>query len=362
MKRTMISLAVCIAILSGGAGIIAWSVASHQQAAQQEDPIPPERRVSVLTAPVERTLVEDHLTVTGTVLPWLDVTISSESRGSIEWRQVEEGQTVRKGDTLLRVDTDLIRARLDQVKAEATLAQQEYDRAQSLSQRGVSAARDLDSAVARLNVAQANLRSLQIELEKSVVTAPFDGVIDTLFHEEQEFIDVGAPVVRLVQTENVKIVVGVPERDISYFAVDDGVHVRIDALPGEQLEGVIHRIATTADMSTHTFTTEVALPNPDGRIRPGMIARASFIRKAYPDSILAPIFSTFLLEDQRYVFVVVNGKARLRPVESGIVQGGYVQILNGLDTGDALIVRGQYEVQDGDPVQTPTAADRDSPR
>jgi membrane fusion protein (multidrug efflux system) len=140
-----------------------------------------------------------------------------------------------------------------------------------------------------------------------------------------------------------------------YFEVGDPVQVRFDALRGESLTGHIHRIATTADPVTHTFSTEVALDNPNGRVRPGMVTRLAFVRETYEDAVVVPVFSTFLLEDQRFAFVVEDGVARLRAIETGQVLGGRVVVTGGIGPGDRLIVRGQYDVRDGDQVDVVNA-------
>jgi membrane fusion protein (multidrug efflux system) len=279
----------------------------------------------------------------------------------VEWIGAEEGASVEAGAELLRVDTESLRARLDEAQAQLTLARQEFERARRLAQRGVSSERELDSAQASLDVAQANVRVLAIQLEKSVIAAPIAGVVDTVFVDENEFVDMGSPLVRMVQVDRLKVEVGVPERDVVFFETGDTVRVRFDALRGEEHSGRIHRIATTADPVTHTFTTEVALDNPGGRARPGMIARLTLVRETYEDAVVAPVFSTFLLEDQRYAFVVEDGVARLREVKTGQVLGGRVVVTQGLSEGDHLIVRGQYQVRDGDVVTVigPSAPEAD---
>jgi len=183
------------------------------------------------------------------------------------------------------------------------------------------------------------------------VHAPFAGVVDRLLMEKGEFVDIGTALARLVQVHKVKVCVGIPERDIRHFASGDLVRVVFDALPDQEFEGRIHRIATTADMVTHTFDAEIELDNPEGHLKPGMMARASLMRNKHPDSIVIPIFASVLLDEDRYVFVVEDGKARLRKIKVGIVQGSSVQVTSGLSEGELLVVAGQYDARDGEPVQ-----------
>ena len=109
-------------------------------------------------------------------------------------------------------------------------------------------------------------------------------------------------------------------------------------------------IAPAADLITHTFDAEIAIDNPDGCLKPGMIARASLVRKQYPDAIAVPIFSTALINDKRYAFVEQDGKAELRQIEVGVIQGSSIHVTSGLQAGDRVIIVGQRDARPGEPV------------
>lgn len=350
MKRVLISSLICLAIAAAGGAVVfaAWSGGKDAQASNGNHAVRvPNVKVKIL----ESEELRDRLTLTGTVYPWQDVTISAEVTGNIDWKGVEAGETVTEGQEMFRIDSDALQAALEQAEAQARLAGQDYERVRRLLDRGASTRQDEDSAVANRDVASASLRAMRIQVEKSMVHAPLEGVVDRVFQEQDEFVDAGKPLVRLVQLHKVKVKVGIPERDVPFFSVGDKVTVRLDAYPDRKWEGVIHVIAPTADLSTHTFTTEIAVDNPDGCIKPGMIARAELIRAVHPDSIVIPIFAAFLLDERRYVFLEENGAAELRPIEVGVVQGNSVQVTSGLSPGDRLIVVGQRDVRPGEPVK-----------
>jgi len=299
---------------------------------------------------LEPVTVKDALNLTGTLAPWKGITLSAEVAGKVEVQGVEEGDVVRTGQELFRIDTEVIRARLDQARAQSRLAKQELDRFEKLSKAGISTGQSLDVAEADYDVAEATLRTLQIELEKSVLNAPFDGVVDTVFREADEFVDMGAPLVRLVQIDKLKLLVGIPERDIRFFKEGDAVQISLDAFPSKTFTGTIYRIATSAEEATRTFIAEVQLDNRDGRLRPGMIAHADFARHVFEDALVAPIFAIRSEEGKRYVYVAEDGRAVRREVEVGMFQEGGVHVTEGLSTGDRLIVKGQYAVHEGEPV------------
>ncbi len=347
-----LGVVVCVAIVAIGAAVAA--VGTKIRAAQAEkrkeagkaEAALPRVKVRVMK-PV---LVEDRLELTGSVEPWEDLKISAELPGRIEWQGRDEGEPVKAGEELFRIDTRTIQTQLDQAQAQLTLAEQEFTRAKGLLDKGAAARRDYDAALSGRDVAQAAVRTARVALDKSTVKAPIDGVVDSVFRKQDEFIDMGAPLVRIVQVNRVKLVVGIPERDIPHFAVGDTVVVRADALHDRTFEGRIYRIATTAEQATHTFAAEIELANADGALKPGMIARATLVRERFPDSFLAPIFATLPLDDQRFVFVEKDGVADLRAIEIGVLQGSNVQIKSGVNAGDRLVVTGQRDVRPGEKV------------
>ncbi|MCC6490450.1 MAG: efflux RND transporter periplasmic adaptor subunit [Candidatus Hydrogenedentes bacterium] len=349
MRKALITGVVCVVIVAMGWAVVMAAISS----ARETDPTGPnhaERVPNVKVKVVATEELRDRLELTGTVYPWQDVTVSAEVGGKIEWKGVEVGQEVKQGQELYRVDSMALQAALDQAEAQSRLASQEFERTQRLLDRGVSTKQNEDSAVANRDVSSASLRAMQIQLEKSVVKAPFDAIVDRVFQEQDEYADVGKPLVRLVQLHRVKIKVGIPERDIPYFKAGDEVALRLDAYPEQTFQGSIHTITPTADLATHTFTAEIAVENPDSVLKPGMIARVELVRQVYPESIVVPIFAAILLDDQRFVLVERDGVAELRPVEVGVIQGNNVQITSGLAPGDHLIVVGQRDVSPGEPV------------
>jgi len=355
MKHAIISIVLCAAII--GAGYVATRIVAAKArgtSSQAEAAVPEQDIANVTTVNVhvlKPVLVNDQLVLTGHVQPWQEILISAEGAGKIEWQGVKEGDRVQKGQELLKIDTRVMRAQLDQAEAQHKLACQELQRAKTLSTKGVTSGQSLDKCQADCDMAAANVRLMTIRLEKSVVAAPTDGVIDKLLKEQDEFVDVGIPLLRLVQVQKVKVGAGIPERDVSAFAKNDAVTVQLDALPGRIFQGKIYRVAPTAEPTTLTFISEIEVDNPDGLIKPGMIARSALVRKSYPDAIAVPIFSILSMENQRYVMLEKDGIARMRPIEAGVLQGNSVQVVKGLESGDRLIVAGQRDIQDGDPVK-----------
>lgn len=353
MKHAIVSILLCGVIVGAGFGVMAVvsKFRGNPSEAAAATPGNSAKVTSVSVQLLKPTTVHDRLVLTGFLEPWEDIMLSSETRGKIEWQGVKEGDTVRKGQELIRIDTSVIRAQLDQAEAQQRLATQEFERARKLSSRGIATDQALDKTQADHDTTSANVRLIRTQLERSVVRGPIDGVVDKLLKDENEFVDVGANLVRVVDIRKVKVRAGIPERDEPFFSKGNRVTVALDALPGRDFQGTIYRIGTTADPATLTFSSEIEVDNPEGLIRPGMIARVTLVRKTLPDSIAIPIFTVLSVENQRHVLVEDHGMARVRAIETGIIQGNSVQVTRGLTAGNRLIVAGQRDLKDGDAVK-----------
>lgn len=355
--RTIVSFFVCCAIMGLGAlaimGVKQYRVnadpAQGDPAAAKTESATPAKSVAVQV--LQAIDLEDRLLLTGSVYAWEDVWLSAEVAGNIKWQGIDEGQAVAKGQELIRIDTDTIRARIDQANAQHKLAVQEMARMDQLRKSGISSSQELDQVTAQRDVTSAEVRTLDIQVSKSVISAPFDAIIDKLPNEQNEFVNVGTELVHLVQIDRVKIIVGIPERDVPLFAKDAPVKITLDALPGQEFPGTIYRIATSATLDTRTFETEVAVDNPQGILKPGMIARARLVRHIYPGAIQVPIFAVIPVEKKYLTYIEENGTAQPRDVEVGLFQDNMVHITSGLKAGDRLIVKGQREVRPGEPVK-----------
>lgn len=350
IKRAVISLILCGGILAGTAAVLFAAVTIRSGKSGAE--VVHERKPKIVTISVlSSNPVDDYLILTGNAEPWEAVTLSAETTGKIEWQQVEEGDEVREGQSLTKINTTTIRANMAQSRAEYDLSVQELQRIQELRNEGISSPQELDRALTNREATRARLKLAEIQLDQSSINAQISGVVDRLYNEEGEFVNKGTPLVRIIQVHKVKVVTGLPERDVSHFAAGDKVRITVDGLDGRSFEGLIHRIATSAEPTTRTFRTEIEIDNSKYEIKPGMITRIFLVMESYPDAITVPLFSMLTREDEHYVFVEQDGIANRRSVDIGFFQQDFVHVAGGLRVGDRLIVVGHRELHDGQKVE-----------
>ena len=278
--------------------------------------------------------------------------VPADTGGTVEWVGPREGDEVKKGQLLAKIDVSALKASLDRAKTTFKLADQLFQRRQKLFERTVISKEDLDRSENERSIAYHALRQAQIEHDRGITKSPIDGVVNQCFVDEGEFIDRGRPLVSIVNVDKIKINVNVPELDVRFLKVGRQCMVTIDALPEKKLAGTIDFVAFKADPATKTFWIRVLVDNADHQIRPGMISRVAFLRRIIPDALVAPLFALVDKGGERVIYVEQEGVAQSRTVEIGIIDADKVQITKGLNQGDKLIITGQTVVEDGMKVQT----------
>ena len=306
-------------------------------------------QVSVIT--IKPTPIKDALLLPGETEAWHDVRLASEIDGIVERIDPREGQAVKEGQLIATIEVSALKAALDHAEASFELADKLYQRRKLLSQRNVIAKEELDRSLNERTLALSNLRRAKVTYERGFLHSPINGLVNHLHIDVGEFVDRGDPVADLVNVDKIKINVNVPELDVRYLRVGQKAMVTVDAFPGRRLPGRIDFVAYKADPATKTFRVRVLIRNTDGEIRPGMIARVAFLRRIIPDALVVPLFALVDKGGERIIFVEKDGIAYARTVSIGVIEGDRIQITEGLEVGDHVIVNGQTEVEEGMQVQ-----------
>jgi len=345
MNRIIYSLSILLALLLAIISL-AGCGRSEGKSGKENSPSQPKRvPVSVIT--VTPTPIKDVLVLPGQTEAWQDVRLASEADGIVEWMDPKEGDSVNKGQLIAQIEVSALKAALDQAEASFDLADKLYQRRKMLFERKVIATEELDRSANERALALTRLRRARVEYERGFLHSPINGVIDHLFIDVGEFVDRGNPVADIVNVDKIKINVNVPELDVRYLRTGQKALVTIDAFPDRRLSGTIDFVAYKADPATKTFNVRVLIDNQARDIRPGMIARLAFLRRVIPGALVVPLFALVDKGGERIVFVEKDGVAYARTVSIGVIEEDRIQIREGLEAGDRVIVSGQREVEEG---------------
>ncbi|MDJ0938555.1 MAG: efflux RND transporter periplasmic adaptor subunit [Woeseiaceae bacterium] len=270
----------------------------------------------------------------------------------------EEGQDVSAGDVLARLDGERLQLELNESEARLRKLERDYERNVDLSEKDLVSAGDFEKIKFEMEAQRAahNLRSL--ELDYTQIRAPIDGVISERYIKVGNTLSEGDPVFRVTSLDPLVAYLHVPEREYRNLGVGQPVGIDIDALSGPPVIAAVSRISPTIDPATGTFKITIEIRDPERRIKPGMFGRIGVVYDRHANALQVP--RSALVEElgRTSVFVVEDGKAVRKFVETGFSEGGMVEIVTGLGDAEDVVTVGQIGLKD-DAVVTVINADTD---
>ncbi|MGH8074014.1 MAG: efflux RND transporter periplasmic adaptor subunit [Lysobacter sp.] len=262
---------------------------------------------------------------------------------------VEEGDLVRAGQVLVRLDSARAELQAAQTSAQMHKLQNQFARAEKLASEQLIAASDYDQIRYDLANARAANRLANLELSYANVTSPISGVVASVSPKPGNFVQINTPIVRIVDTSELEAVLNVPERELATMKQGLPVKLRVDALPGKTFEGVVDRISPVVDAGSGTFRVITTFDSQDV-LQPGMFGRIGIDYDQRANATVVP--RTALLEgtDDAAVFALRDGKVARVPVKLGYIDGEWAEIREGLKLGDRVVVAGKSALRDGSEV------------
>lgn len=297
---------------------------------------------------LEYSEISRSITYPANLQAFREVHLASSSPGRIDRIHVETGARVQSGQLLVEMD----KTQLQQAKLQLESVEKDYRRLDTLRKVGSVSQQQFDQIKTQYDLALSNVEFLQ---ENARLTAPFSGTVSGKYFENGEMFS-GAPntpagkaaILSIVQTLQLKALVNVSERYLPNVKTGMPVNLNSDVWPGEKFIGTVIRIYPTINPATRSFTIEVSVPNQDGRLRPGLFARAK-IDLEQVEVFVVPALAVLKLQgsNERYVFLEDNGKAKRVNVELGDRFDEMVEIVSAeIQTGDNLIIAGQARLVD----------------
>lgn len=285
-----------------------------------------------------------------------NVQIAPEVAGRIATIAFEEGEQVRQGDVLIRLDDALARAEVAENEARFSLAKANFERAESLAKSRNIAERAYDEARASFESARASLELARVRVDKHEIRAPFSGVVGIRMHSIGAFVSIGTTIVNLEKIDVLKVDFKIPEVFYTDVNVGQSIEVTADALPGRTFTAEIYAINPLVDVNGRALQIRARLDNPDLVLRPGLFARVSVKGQQERDVVLVPESAIVPRGGETFIFRVEGGKAIESRVKLGNRRGGEVEIVEGLAGDASIVVAGHQRLRDGVAVDVVNAA------
>jgi len=275
------------------------------------------------------------------------VILRTEIAGRIAEIMFDEGQRVRKGAPMVRLDAAVLRAQVEQAKASLVLSRANNERAVELFRRGAGTERARDEAVSKLQVDEAVLALSQAALGKATLLAPFDGMVGLRKVSVGDYVNPGQDLVNIEDLESLKVDFRIPEIYAMQTKVGQEVGIRLDAIPGRAFTGKVYAIDPAFDPNGRAIILRATLPNRDGILRSGMFARVALLIEQRDEAIVVPESALVPVGQDHFVFRIVDDKALLTKVKVGQRRKGQVEIVEGLEKSSVVVVEGALKLRDG---------------
>jgi RND family efflux transporter MFP subunit len=304
--------------------------------------------VNVVVMELSPTTIRDRISLPAVVEPWLELAVMAEVRGKVVQKAVEEGARVQEGDLIAVIDErDYVNA-YNSARALYETAKASYDRYSELYKAKLATKSRIDTARAGMENARASMDIAELSVQRCRIHAPFTGILNNVYFEKDQYVNVGDRLAELIEMDRVKVNVGIPESDVGAVRKLESFDIRFDALDGKTVTGRKVYLSKTTDTAARLYSLKIAVDNPRQDILPDMFARVEIVKREVTDGIAVPAYTIINRNEQNYAYVVgADDVVSRRPVEMGLQESWQVEITRGLAIGERLVVVGHRGVEDG---------------
>lgn len=319
---------------------------------------PAEADVQVVT-PVQRTVVYS-ITLPANIAPLYQTTLYAKVSGYLKWIGPDKGDWVKKDQVLAVIDAPEVEEQYFQAIADYKIKKLTYERLQKVWNEtpDVIARQDVDIAQATYEGAKHYMEQRTALLAYTKVRAPYNGVITARFTDPGELIQIATisattaiPLFTIMNIETVRVYTNVPQDDAPLVKPDTPTIVTVKELEGRQFKGTVTRSTLALDPSTRTMLVEIDIPNPDRILQPGTFAEVTLVLRNRPNALVIPPSALIASNGTQSVFIADQDRARLVPIRTGISDGRWIEIVEGLSGSEAVVVVGKSGLAEGTPLR-----------
>jgi membrane fusion protein (multidrug efflux system) len=349
--KRLVLVTLLLVVIFGG--IFGWKFyTGMKMGAMMSAPPPP---AVIASAVVEAQSWQPFLHAVGSVTAMQGIYVTTEVAGKVDDILADSGQTVRAGDLLLRLDDSVDEADLKGLIAQRRLAQLQFERNSKLLKDKSVSRSDYDQSRASLDSAEAAVEGKQALIHKKAITAPFSGQLGIVDINLGQYLSPGDAIVSLQSLDPVYVDYTLPERHLPDVQVGQTVEVEVQAWPGHRFKGTVSAINPGIDRGTRTLRVRATLDNPEHLLRPGMFAEVDTVLPKRDAILTLPRTAVIYNPYGESVFVIQKGDngpvVQNRPVETGAVRAGRVEITRGLTAGEEVVAAGQNKLRNGQAVK-----------
>lgn len=324
------------------AGLLAWLYMPTEQteSAKAGGEIP------VVATVVQQQPFAQVVEALGTATANEAIVVTAQETDKIEALLFDDGDLVKRGQLLVRMNIKEEQARLNELKINLAEAQRQLNRVKGLVKEKAASQQLLDEREAQVDALIAQIDVAEAQIADREIRAPFDGLLGVRQVSDGALVRPGDQITTLDDIQTLKVDFSVAERHLPSVKLGQKVQATSIAYPGQLFEGEISHIDSRVDAATRAVRVRAKISNPELLIRPGMLLQV-LVQKSVMQSLVIPESALVPIDDQQFVFVVENGKVRRLAVQLGARKPGEVQVMAGLTEGQQVVTQGTLRLQDG---------------
>ncbi|HEY8519244.1 MAG TPA: efflux RND transporter periplasmic adaptor subunit [Gammaproteobacteria bacterium] len=301
----------------------------------------------VVVAPVTRQRLYDTVEALGTAMANESVTLTAKVTDTVRRVNFEDGDFVQAGDVLVELTNQEEEALLAEARANLEDAQKQLARLEDLAARGLAPMSELDVARSRAQASEARLNTVVARLQDRLIIAPFTGVLGFRQVSPGTLLTTNTPITTIDDISIIKLDFTVPETYLGAIHAGARVVARSVSYGDREFEGTVRTINSRVDPVTRAFTVRAHIPNEDAALRPGMLLSVEVVTGERL-SLTVPEHAVFQIQDRAYVYRVDGERiAHQHEIKMGARRYGIVEVLEGLEEGDLIVVEGIIKLRDG---------------
>ena len=344
-KRVLYSIIILVIL----AIIIYPKLPKSEDTAAQTPVANKSQQLTVDARIVSRSPLKNQVNVTGSILADESVVLNSEVAGKVEQIFFKEGQKVKKGQLLVKLNDDEVLAGLEKLQYSKKLSEDNEARQKQLLEKEAISREEYETSLTLLNTTNADIKIMQARLDKHHIRAPFDGIVGLRDISEGSYLNQGSRIAELYKIDPIKLEFSIPSKYISLVNVGDSLTFTVDAYD-EQFKGTIYAIEPQIDPQTRSLKVRAKASNKDAKLFPGQFARINLILETIPNAMMVPTIAVIPELNGKKLFLYKGGKVSAQPVETGIRTEEELQVTSGIVPGDTVITSGILQIKQGSAV------------
>lgn len=307
--------------------------------------------IPVEISPASRGTISAYYSTTATLEAEEEAMVVAKVRGIVKELNIEEGDMVRTDQVLARLEDEQLEIEAERAKATMDRLYNDFQRNRELYEKNLISAEQFENSKFEYQAQKSAYELAQLKVEYSAIRAPINGVVSQRLIKVGNMVNTDQEVFKITDFDPLLAVLHVPEHEMSKLRKGQTALIQADAIQGKSFEGEVLRISPVVNPETGTFKVTIAVEDESNQLKPGMFGRVRIIYDTHQNALMIPKNAVMSEDGNSSVYVINDGLAYRKDIQTGYINGSHIEVVEGLDEGETVVTIGQSSLQDSALVQ-----------